>query len=128
MSTDLVERRRNLLKLRSLGLSLPEVVKELSTQYHVSARIIYYDWARRKDWIEGVLGTKDPAAFFLEILSNHRELYRLTSLEYLKTEQDTARIGALRLLRDLNRDFEEMILTKSLIERVERLEARRVER
>lgn len=59
MSSDLVERRRNLLKLRSLGLSLPEVVKELSTQYHVSARIIYYDWARRKSWIEGVLGVED---------------------------------------------------------------------
>lgn len=57
MSTNLVEMRRNLLKLRGLGLSLPEVVKELSIQYHFSERIIYYDFARRKDWIEGILRT-----------------------------------------------------------------------
>jgi hypothetical protein len=118
----LLERRRELLKTRNYGVSLVDAVKNLSGKYHVSTRTIYYDWQHRKQWIEAVLDIQDPQAFFLELVANHKEIYRLAALEFLQADNSNARIGALRLLRDLNRDFEAMLVTKDLAERVETLE------
>jgi hypothetical protein len=119
---NLLERRQKLLKMRSMGVSLAEAVKDLSERYDVSTRTVYYDWRNRKKWIEAVLGIEDPEAFFLDLVANHGEIYRLASLEYLKGDNSAARIGALRLLRDLNRDMGEMIITRDMFSRVERLE------
>jgi hypothetical protein len=119
---NLLERRQKLLKMRSMGVSLAEAVKDLAERFDVSTRAVYYDWRDRKKWIEVVLGIEDPETFFLDLVANHGELYRLASLEYLKGDNSAARIGALRLLRDLNRDMRELIVTQDLLSRVERLE------
>ena len=122
MNLKLLERRRELLKTRNYGVSLADAVKDLSLKYQVSTQELYYDWQHRKNWIEEVLDIKDSRTFFLELVANHKEIYRLASLEYLKGDKSAAKIGALRLLRDLNRDFSELIVTRDLLARVERLE------
>jgi len=126
MSLKVVERRQKLLSLRSRGLSLPEAVKELSTQYGVTTRNIYYDWSRRKTWMEGILDLKDKDVLLLDVIANHKEIYRLASLEYLKAKSENARIGALRLLRDIDLDFAEMIISKDTRERVENIEGKMI--
>jgi len=122
LNTKLLERRTDLLKNRSLGLSLSETVQHLAEKYDVSEKLIYYDWRVREKWMEGVLGIADNKAFLCDLLANHKELYRLTLKEYLGADNSAAKIGALRLLRDLNMDFHEMVVTKGLYERVEKLE------
>jgi len=116
-----------MLKKRGVGLSLVEVVKELSVEYDVSPRTLYYDWRNRKGWMETVLEIEDPEAFFLDLVASHRELRKFAILEYLKGDNSSARIGALRLLRDLNKDFHEMIVTQNLFTRVSKLEGKTME-
>ena len=123
MSLKVVERRQKLLSLHSRGLTLQEVVKQLSSEYGVTARAVYYDWSRRRDWMEGLLDLKDKDALLLDVVANHKELYRLANFEYRRSQTDAARIGALRLIRDLDLDFIDFLVTRSLVERVEVLEA-----
>lgn len=73
-------------------------------------------------WIGEVLDIVDGGPFFLELVASHREIYRLASMEFLQADNSNARIGALRLLRDLNRDFVEMVVTRDLEKRVGALE------
>jgi transcriptional antiterminator len=47
VSVDVVSRRLELLKLEGLGLSQPEIVKELAQKYGRSERSIYYDFENR---------------------------------------------------------------------------------
>ena len=122
MNLNLLEIRRELLKTRNYGISLVDAVKDLSSKYHVSSRSIYSDWQNRKNWIEDVLDIKDSGAFFLELVANHKEIYRLASMEFLQADNSNARIGSLRLLRDLNMDFLGMVVVRDNQKRLRMLE------
>lgn len=124
MKTNLIERRQKMLKLKTAGLSLVKVVKDLSRQYDVSMRAIYLDWQNRKTWLPSLLGMRDPETFCLDLLSTHKEIHRLAMMEYFRADNSNAKIGALRLLRDLNNDFAEMIVLQDLSSRVEAVEAK----
>ena len=48
----------------------------------------------------------------------------LAELEYLRGDNSSARVGALRLIRELNRDFIELYFTPNLIKKLEQLESK----
>ena len=122
MNARLRERRLEMMKLLSFGSSLTVVVKDLAKVYQVTERAIYRDYSNRKAWMAGFLGIKDPQVFLMDLLSTHREIKRLATREYLVADNSSARIGALKLLRDLNMDFHTLISTVDLQRRVEGLE------
>jgi hypothetical protein len=88
---------------------------------------LYKDWRRRKEWLEQLLDIKDPTVFFLDLMANHMEIYQFTVREYLQGDNSNARIGGLRLLRELNKDFMEMIVTRNVLDRLDRLESQEYE-
>jgi hypothetical protein len=118
-----IVRRRELVKQRNLGMSLTDSVTILARKHHVTERCIYRDWQTRAKWLPALLEIGDPQAFFYDVVSQHRELQRFAALEYLKCEGENARIGALRLLRDLNLDLQDMIVARDVMTRLDRLEA-----
>ena len=69
-----------------------------------------------------IMGLRDPETFFLDVTSSHMEIYKMTVVEYLRADNSNARVGALRLLRDLNRDLYNMNVTPDIMERLERIE------
>ena len=115
MNQKILERRRYLIKNLSTGLPLADVVKETAVLFKVSTRAIYYDYRRHKNWLPYVLEIQDPERFLMDLLATHREIMDKAKLEYLKADNSAARIGALRLQRDLNKDFHEMIITKNFM-------------
>lgn len=76
--------------------------------------------------MESLLAIKDPEAFYLDLIASHKEIYRLCVKEYLQGDNTSARIGALRLLRDLNLDFMEMIVLKDTMARVANIEGKMI--
>jgi hypothetical protein len=123
MDADLIERRLKMVRLRSKGLSLAVVVQDLAAEYGKTPRTLYKDWQNRKNWIKPLLGIEDQEALFLDLLSNHYELRRMVLVEYLKApEGSNARVGCLRLLRDINLDFEEWGIAYDLKSRIKALE------
>ena len=103
-------------------MSLSDTVEHLSLKYQVTRSAIYKDWANRGRWLDTVIGIDNPTVFFKELVAAHLEVKRLAMKEYLTGDNSAARIGALRLIRELNLDLNEMLVTRDLIARVERLE------
>jgi hypothetical protein len=122
LNENLLKRRTEMLMLSGKGVILGEVVKDLATKYDVSRTALYIDWAKRNKWIPTILELNDPEKVFYDIMVAHKEIYRMGVREYLTADNSNARIGALRLLRDLNRDFYEMSVTPHIMKRLEELE------
>lgn len=122
MLEKLLERRQEMLRMKSTGLSLAKIIEDLSVKYEISVRGLYKDWAGRARWIKAILSMEDPEVFFLDVLATQKQIYNRAYMEYLKADNSNARIGALRLLRDLNKDLYEMVSLHDLIIRVDRIE------
>ena len=122
MDSLLVERRQKLVKLRGMGLSLSETVAEICSEYKCSARTVYLDWETRKRWLRSVLEIEDPELTWLEVMARHRELQRLCLKEFLGGDNSASRISALKLMRDLDLDLLELIVTDDQRKRLDVLE------
>lgn len=124
MLETLLERRQEMLRMKATGLSLAKIINDLSVKYEITRRGLYADWAARARWIKALLSLKNPELFFLDCLANHKQIYNRAYMQYLKGDNSAAKIGALRLLRDLNRDMYEMVSVHDLIIRIEAVEAK----
>lgn len=122
MMETLLERRQEMLRLKATGLSLAKIINDLSQKYEITVRGLYLDWGNRKRWIKAILSLEDPETFFLDVLATQKQIYKHAFLEYLKADNSSAKIGALRLLRDLNKDLYEMVSLHDLIIRIDKLE------
>lgn len=122
MRENIVERRQKLLNMRCRGVSLSESVKTIAVEYGVSTRAVYRDWATRKSWLPSLLDLGDTETFFLDLICQHKEIVRLSTMEYLKGDNSNARVGALRLLRDLNLDLFEVFQLRDVNERLDAIE------
>jgi hypothetical protein len=122
VKANLVQRRQTILTEKALGHNLCEIVSHLADTFNVSKRQLYRDWQHRNRWLDAIVGIGDPVAFFLELVAAHQEVKRLAVKEYLTGDNSAARIGALRLIRDLTLDLNKMLVTRDLLARVERLE------
>ena len=118
----LLERRQEIRRLRGKGLPLNVIVNDLAPKYEVTPRAIYKDWKNRKHRIKALLSLGDPDAVFLDIVSRHNEIFRIAMVEYLSADNSSAKVGAIKLLRDLNRDLYDMNVTPDIMERLERIE------
>ena len=76
----------------------------MAPQFNVSRQTLY----NRKEWIKAIMNIQDPQTFFMEIIAGHNEIHDRAA-EYLRGDNTAARIGALRLLRDINKDLWEMV-------------------
>jgi hypothetical protein len=122
MNKKILERRRNLLNLRCNGVLLSEAVKSLSAKYGVSERQVYADWRCRSRWMSWFVDLGKGSDALRDVLARHESIYASASREYRSAQNDSARIGALRLMRDLDTDLVEFMVTGDLLSRVEALE------
>jgi len=122
MNRSILDRRRNLLNLRCNGVLLSEAVKSLSAKYGVSERQIYADWKTRERWMGWFIDLGGGSDALRDVLARHETIYSDAAREYRRAGNDSARIGALRLMRDCNRDVFEFLIPGELLRRVEALE------
>ena len=108
MRTNLLEKRKKMLKMHAQAFPLSLVVNQLSAEYEVSTAAIYKDWHNRGAWQTQLLELGDLPQLCKDLYATHKEIYRMTVTEFLKGDNSNARVGALRLMRDLNLDFVEM--------------------
>ena len=122
MYEELVERRRKMVRKRAKGLPLNIVVNQLSKEYSRTKQALYKDWRNRKTWIKDILELGDSETVFFDFYARHEEIYQMTVMVYYQADNSSAKVGALRLLRDLNRDLYEISITPHLMKRLEDLE------
>lgn len=108
MKGTLLKRRTNMLKMTAEAYPLVDIVNVLSAEYAVSKQAIYKDWRNRGSWQTQLLELGSLSQLCKDLYATHKQLYTMAVQAYREAEQDTAKIGALRLLRDLNLDFATM--------------------
>lgn len=124
MNEMLYERRRKMLTLLNQGISLSQVVKTLSQEHQISPRALYYDYKKRGSWLPYFIGSENQETFLYELLVEHKRIQGLALVEYRKADNSNARIGALRLMREINKDFIELHFAPSLMKKIDLLEAK----
>jgi hypothetical protein len=122
LNENLLKRRQKLLNFRNNGVSLPQAVKSLSDEFKVSQRQIYYDWKTRERWMGWFIDLGGGSDALRDVLARHESIFANAAREYRSAGNDSARIGALRLMRDIDCDVFEFMVTGDLVRRVEKLE------
>ena len=123
MKQELLEKRSKMLELRAKGWNLKDIVSHLAREHECSKQNLYRDWTRRKQWMSKLLEIDDRDRLYLDILADHKEISRLATSEYLQGDNSSARVGALRLRRDINKDLFFMLYVNELTARMEKIES-----
>lgn len=95
----LLERRKEMIKLRSQGVPLKEIVPDFTRKYQVSSEAIYIDWQKREQWIQQVVRLQDPSLID-EMLEGLKQVIPRAWFLYTTTQNDSIKIAALKLARD----------------------------
>jgi hypothetical protein len=99
-----VERRLDFLKLEGLGLSLVEIVKQLSEKYHKTERSIYYDAETRKTWQPLFTQLFDLDKARLIVVNRYERIYREAAFMLIQGNVE-AKPAALKVMLDATRSM-----------------------
>jgi len=119
VKAELLERRQECVTLKAKGFPLPYIVKQMSEKYHVTPQAVYRDWQIRGKWLKALLQIKNPETFFYDCLARHEEIYKQALVERMEADNSNAKIGALNLMRHINRDFVEMVVLHGVMDDIE---------
>ena len=122
MKMETVERRSELLRMEGLGLSVNEIVKELSVKAQVSERTVYKDFENRIFWQPTVQQYEGLERTYHKNLNRLEQIYRKASHVYLKADNDNAKVGALRLMLEIVTRLNEIHVLPNILNRLKDLE------
>lgn len=106
----------------STGLHPSAVVGQLAGKYGVSERCLWSDWQRRGKWVPLLLGLEKFAGFGEMVEQKLNAVQKAAWSIYLKASNDNARVGALRTVLEALEVHGNIVQTKEVIERLDRLE------
>lgn len=106
----------------STGLHPSVVVGQLAGKYGVGERCLWSDWERRSSWVSLVLDLEKFAGFSDEVKEKLAAVQKAAWNTYLKTSNDSARIGALRVVIESLGLHSEIVQSAELIDRLDKLE------
>jgi len=109
LKQEIRERRTELLSLYGKGLDESDIITTIADKYKIKRASVYQDWYRRNRWLRDVSGFKEIENSLWESLYNLKKLSKDAYYLYLKGDNDSARVGALRLVADINFRMAEMI-------------------
>lgn len=106
---DTTKRRLELLKMEGSGFNQTEIVKELSEKFQCTKRTVYYDYQRRTYWQPQLLELDNQKLMFLKAVNRVEQIYRKASFIHLATANDSAKVGALKVMLDSNSRLIELL-------------------
>jgi transcriptional antiterminator len=118
-----VERRLEALKLEGMGLSQPEIVKQISEKFQVSARSVYRDFQLRGQWQPVLLQLKDRDGVVQKIINRYEQIYERAAFKHVTSQNENVQVGALKIMLEATAKLAEVLLLPDLVARVEVLES-----
>lgn len=118
----LLKRRVEMLDDVTKGFHLSTVIAQLAQKYKVPESCLYKDWERRGQWMPIVMGI-DKYAEFTDVIENKlNAVQRAAWSLYMRADNDSARVGALKVVLDSLEIYSNTVLSKQVLERLERVE------
>jgi hypothetical protein len=118
------ERRLEALKLEGIGLSQPEIVKQVSQKFQVSVRSVYRDLQLRSRWQPVLLQLKDRDKVVQKIINRYEQIYERAAFKHVTSQNENVQVGALKVMLDATAKLAEVLLLPDLVARVELLESK----
>jgi hypothetical protein len=106
----------------STGLHPSAVVGQLAGKYGVSERCLWSDWERREKWVPLLMSLEKFAGFADVVEQKLNAVQKAAWSIYLKASNDNARVGALRTVLEALEVHGNIVQTKEVTERLEKLE------
>lgn len=119
----LIERRLEALRLEGMGLSQPEIVKQLSQKFQVSARSVYRDFQLRGQWQPVLLQLKDQGKVMQKVINRYEQIYERAAFKHVTSQNENIQVGALKIMLDANSKICEAVVLSDVAYRLKRLEA-----
>jgi len=105
-----VDRRLEILKLEGIGLSQPEIVKQISQKFQVSARSIYRDLQLRSRWQAALLQLKDRDRVMQKIINRYEQVYERAAFKHVTSQNESIQVGALKVMLEATGKLAEFAL------------------
>ena len=116
-SVSVTKRRKELATRVIKGEIAAEVAEDIADKYGVTAQRIKNDWSHRDEWLDEVFDMEDPEQMVEDILAEEilirEHLWDLVE----NSENDNARKGALKELKNLNSEIVELMQSLGRVEK-----------
>ena len=122
MDLKLLKRRVEMLDAVSTGLHPSAVVGQLAEKYGVSERCLWSNWERRAKWVPVLLELEKYGDFADVIEQKLNAVQKAAWSIYLQADNDNARVGALKVVLDCLEVHSDVVLSRDILERLERVE------
>ena len=119
----MAERRLESLKLEGMGLSQPEIVKQISQKFQVSARSVYRDFKLRGQWQPLLLQLKDQDRVMQKVINRYEQIYERAAFKHVTSQNENVQVGALKIMLDANSKICEAVVLSDVVARLKMLEA-----
>ena len=119
----ITERRLEALKLEGMGLSQPEIVKQVSQKFQVSARSVYRDFQLRGQWQPVLLQLKGQDKVVQKVINRYEQIYERAAFKHVTSQNENVQIGALKIMLDANGKICEAVVLSEVAGRLKMLEA-----
>ena len=122
MDLALLKRRTEMLDMVSKGFHPSAVISQMAEKYSVSERCLWSDWERREKWVPMLLSLEKYAEFTDEMETKLNAVQKAAWSTYMRASNDSAKVGALRLVLDSLEVHSNAVLSRNILERLERVE------
>lgn len=122
LNIDLLKRRVEMLDSVCKGFHPSSVISQLAEKYHVSARCLWCDWERRRKWVPTLLNLENYGEFAQEIETKLNAVQKAAWSTYLRTKNDNARVGALKVILESLEIHSNAVLSKEVMSRLREVE------
>jgi len=104
------------------GFHPSAVISQMAENYAVSERCLWSDWERREKWVPMLLSLEKYAEFADEMETKLSAVQKAAWSTYTRASNDSAKVGALRLVLDSLEVHSNAVLSRNILERLERVE------
>ncbi len=122
MDLELLKRRTEMLDTVCKGFHISEVISHLAEKYEVTEKCLWSDWERREKWIPMLLSMEKYAEFADAMETRLNAVQKAAWSTYTRATNDSAKVGALRLVLDSLEVHSNAVLSRNILERLERVE------
>jgi hypothetical protein len=117
-----LKRRAEMLDTVCKGFHPAVVISQLAEKYSVSERCLWSDWERREKWVPIILGLEKYSAFAEVIESKLNAVQKAAWSIYLRSGNDNARVGALKVVLDSLEVHSNAVFSREIVSRLEHVE------
>jgi len=121
-TSEVDQRRLELLKLEGLGLSRVEMVKQSFERFGCSQRTVYNDLETRASWQPMLQSVTKPEDVQLKVANRYEWIYRQASIRIHSSSNESVQLGALNTMLKANSALSDALVLRDLISKVRDLE------